>query len=90
MGWSKTGVAKMSELRAYYYNKGDMLELVRYQKEQLPKAAGMDYPEISVVEIIRSEQKQHTMLGKYMESISHSVSLSAKKKAWFRSHIWGL
>lgn len=90
MGWSKTGVAKMSELRAYYYNKKDMLELVRYQKEKLPKAAGMEYPEISVTQILRSEQKQHTMLGKYLESISHSVSLSTKKKAWFQSHIWGL
>lgn len=90
MGWSKTGVAKMSELRAYYYNKKDMLELVRYQKEELPKAAGMEYPEISVTQILRSEQKQHSMLGKYMESISHSVSLSTKKKAWFQSHIWGL
>ena len=90
MGWSKTGVAKMSELRAYYYNKKDMLELVRYQKEELPKAAGMDYPEISVAQILKSEQKHHTMLGKYMESISHSVSLSVKKKAWFQSHIWGL
>lgn len=32
MGWSKVGMAKMAELRAYYYNGGDMLELVRYQK----------------------------------------------------------
>lgn len=90
MGWSKTGVAKMSELRAYYYNKKDMLELVRYQKEELPKAVGMEYPEISATQILRSEKKQHSMLGKYMESISHSVSLSTKKKAWFQSHIWGL
>ena len=90
MGWSKTGVAKMSELRAYYYNKKDMLELVRYQKEELPKAAGMEYPEISATQILRSEQKHHTMLGKYMESISHSISLSTKKKTWFQSHIWGL
>ena len=90
MGWSKTGVAKMSELRAYYYNKKDMLELVRYQKEELPRAVGMEYPEISATQILTSEKKQHSMLGKYLESISHSVSLSTKKKAWFQSHIWGL
>ena len=29
----------MAELRAYYYNGRDMLELVRYQKEKLPKVA---------------------------------------------------
>ena len=28
MGWSKTGMSKMAELRAYYYNKGYMLKLL--------------------------------------------------------------
>ena len=50
----------------------------------------MEYPEISATQILTSEKKQHSMLGKYLESISHSVSLSTKKKAWFQSHIWGL
>ncbi len=90
MGWSKTGVAKMSELRAYYYNKKDMLELVRYQKKELPKAAGMDYPELSFTKIVSSERKQRSELGKYMECISHSISPSTRKKTWFQSHIWGL
>jgi len=80
----------MSELRAYYYNKKDMLELVRYQKEKMPKAAGTEYLEITLAQIVASERKQCSELGKYMESISHSVSLSTKKKAWFQSHIWGL
>lgn len=42
MGWSRTGAGKMAQLRAYYYNGGDMLELVRYQKAELPKAAGCE------------------------------------------------
>ena len=33
MGWSKEGMSKMAQLRAYYYNHRDMLELVRYQKK---------------------------------------------------------
>lgn len=33
MGWSMIGASKMSELRAWYYNGGDMLELVRYKKK---------------------------------------------------------
>lgn len=90
MGWSKTGVAKMSELRAYYYNKKDMLELVRYQKEELAKAVGMEYPEITLRQIVSSEKARNSELGKYMECISHSLSVSTKKKAWFQSHIWGL
>lgn len=36
MGWSKKGADAMAQLRAYYYNGGDILELVRYQKKELP------------------------------------------------------
>jgi hypothetical protein len=38
MGWSRKGAGKMAQLRAYYLNGGDMLELVRYQKKEQPKA----------------------------------------------------
>ncbi len=90
MGWSKTGVAKMTELRAYYYNKKDMLELVRFQKESLPKAVGMEYPEVSVAQILRKEKGERSEIIKYQECIRHSLSSSIKKKVWFQSHIWGL
>ena len=40
LGWSRTGADKMSRLRIYERNGGSMLELVRYQKETLPKASG--------------------------------------------------
>ena len=43
MGWSKIGATQMAKLRAYYLNGGDMLELARYQEEELPKAAGSEY-----------------------------------------------
>ena len=36
-GWSRKGAEKMTELRAYYLNGGDMLELVRYQKKEKPE-----------------------------------------------------
>lgn len=39
MGWSKRGATQMAKLRAYYLNGGDMLELARYQEEELPMAA---------------------------------------------------
>lgn len=40
MGWSVTGATKMSKLRAYHLNGGDMLELVRYQKKDVKKVVG--------------------------------------------------
>ncbi len=47
LGWSRTGADQMARLRVYYFNGGDMLELVRYQKESLPKAAGCESAPIS-------------------------------------------
>lgn len=90
MGWSVTGVSKMSELRAYCLNGGDMLELVRSQKRETAKAAGTEYDILSSSQIVTSEKNRHGKLGKYVESISHSLSLQNKKIVYFNSHIWGL
>ena len=90
MGWSVTGATKMSQLRAYHLNGGDMLELVRSQGKELPKAAGAEYDVLSSSQIIESERNRHGELGKYVESISHSLSLQNKKIVYFNSHIWGL
>lgn len=90
MGWSVTGACKMAELRAYYLNGGDMLELVRYQEKELPKAVGSEYEVLSSNQMFASETRRHGELGKYMECISHSLSLQNKKAIYFNSHIWGL
>lgn len=90
MGWSMTGATKMAQLRAYYLNGGDMLELVRYQKKDLPVAAGAEYEVLSGEAVLRSEKNRHGELGKYTESISHSLSLQNRKIVYFNAHIWGL
>lgn len=91
MGWSWTGVDKMAHLRAYKWNGGDMLELVRVQREDaLPKAAGAENEVISAAEMLSYEKRSYSELGKYVESISHHLSLDSKKKVWFQSQIWGL
>ena len=90
MGWSVRGATKMAKLIAYERNGGDMLELVRYQKRNLPKAAGDEYEILSSVDVIQSEKNRHGELGKYVESISHSISLQNKKIVYFNSHIWNL
>lgn len=90
MGWSVRGATKMAKLIAYERNGGDMLELVRYQKRNLPKAAGDEYEVLSSVDVIQSEKNRHGELGKYVESISHSISLQNKKIVYFNSHIWNL
>ena len=80
----------MSQLRAYHLNGGDMLELVRCQEQEVPKAAGNEYQVISAEEMLRSEKRRHGELGKYMETISHHVSQDTKKKVYFQSHLWGI
>lgn len=92
MGWSFTGADKMAQLRAYYLNGGDMLELVRFQKQELPKAAGAEGQIFSAEEMIRQDRKMHSngILGKYYDAIRHSICVEDKKKIWFQSHIWGL
>ncbi len=56
MGWSEQGARKMAQLRAYYFNGGDMLELVCYQKKELPKVAGDEYDILSSTQILSSEK----------------------------------
>ena len=90
MGWSRKGAGNMAQLRAYYLNGGDMLELVRYQKKEQPKAVGAEYDVLSGDAIQRSERNRHGELGKYTDQISHSISLQNKKIVYFNSHIWGL
>ena len=90
MGWSIKGAGKMAKLRAYKLNGGDMLELVRYQKREMPIAVGAEYDVLSCTEILQSEKNRHKDLGKYTESIQHSISLQNKKIIYFNSHIWGV
>lgn len=90
MGWSRTGADRMGHLRAYYWNKGDMLELVRYQPEELSAAAGAEEEVLSSAEMMAWERKHHSDIGKYVESITHNISLQARKKAAFYRHIFDL
>lgn len=90
MGWSRKGASKMAQLRAYYYNGKDMLELVRYQKQELPQAAGAEKDIILSTQMLRAEKNRNGELGKYIDILTHSVSLDTKKKVYFNEHIWGL
>lgn len=91
MGWSMKGMSKMAELRAYYYNGGDMLELVRYQKENLQKAAGCEEVVFSCEEMLREERKRRRELGKLGELPVYRIPYpQIRKIANFKGHIYGL
>lgn len=91
MGWSIKGMSKMAELRAYYYNGGDMLELVRYQKEILPVAAGCEEDVLSCEAMLREEGKRRRTLGNLANMPIYSIPYpKIKKIANFKDHIYGL
>ena len=96
MGWSKTGIAKMAQLREWKYNKRDFLELARYQhrEEHVKKAAGAEDLVLSAHDMIVAERagrsSYETELGKYSDAISHTLSIQTKKQLslYLNHYIW--
>ncbi len=91
LGWSRTGADKMARLRVYYFNGGDMLELVRHQKDYLPIAVGSESAPISASAIMESLNKNRNDLGSLADLPSYSIPYpQIRKMAAIRSHLWGL
>ncbi len=91
LGWSKTGADKMAHLRIYYYNKGNMLELVRYQSQEWKQAAGAELPALSAGDMIKMENADKKRLGSMADMPVYTIPYpQIKKIANFKNHIWGL
>ena len=90
MGLSKCGAGKMGRLKAYFYNGGDMLELAKFQREELKDAAGYEMSYFSPTEVMKSEKNRHYELGKYMAAIQGTLPSEIKKKLCINHHIAGL
>ncbi|QFJ55088.1 ISLre2 family transposase [Pseudobutyrivibrio xylanivorans] len=87
MGWSKHGANQMARLREYYYNDEDMLELAKFQKEELPMAAGAKEVILTANDVLASEKNKRSQLlreyGKYSEAIHSSMSVQNSKQLLF-------
>lgn len=91
LGWSKEGADKMARLRVYKKNGGNMLELVRYQKEEIVMAAGMEEMICSADEVLRSERRNRKALGAIADLPLYTIPYpQIKKIAALKNHIWGL
>lgn len=92
LGWSRKGAAEMAQLRVYYWNKGNMLELAIYQKEEVPMAAGAEKIVLSAGEILQEERAGRSIyemqLGKYVDAITHTYSIQSRNKAQWSIHKW--
>ena len=91
LGWSKRGADKMARLRVYKKNGGDMLELVRTQKQELPKVAGMEEMICSAGDVLRSERKNRKEQGALADLPVYTIPYTQIRKiAAIKNHIWGL
>lgn len=91
LGWCKIGADKMSRLRIYRQNKGDMLELVRFQKREMKQAAGAEEVIYSATDMIKMEKANKKKLGVLADLPVYSIQYpQIKKIAAIKNHIWGL
>lgn len=91
MGWCRTGADKMSRLRVYRQNGGDMLELVRYQKKEVKPAAGSEEVIFSATQMIQMENANRKRLGAMADMPIYSIPYpQIKKIAALKNHIWSL
>ena len=91
LGWSRKGADKMSRLRIYQKNGGNMLELVRYQKKEIPIAAGCEEVIYSSKQMFSAERKNRDELGMLADTPVYSIPyVHIKKIAALKNHIWGL
>ena len=91
LGCSKVGADKMARLRIYQKNGGDMLELVRYQKAELPMAAGCEEIIYNSNQMFQMERANRKRLGNMADMPVYSIPYpQIKKIAALKNHIWGL
>ncbi len=76
LGWSHHGASQMARFRECKYNLGNMLELARYQKKSLLKAAGAEL-EMAASEMVTTHKCVYTAsekeYGKYIECFHSSI-----------------
>ena len=81
----------MAQLRAYYYNHGDLLELVRYQKKEQTLEEEKEEIIYSSSHLWKEERKRKKSLGCFADMVTYSIPyVEIKKIANFRHHILGL
>ncbi len=65
LGWCRTGADKMSRLRIYRQNQGNMLELVRFQKKEIKQVSGAEEVIYSATDMIKMENANRRKLLTY-------------------------
>lgn len=89
-GWCREGADKITQLRIYWKNGGEMLEIVRCQKEEKITEKTEEEKYLSSSEIIAWEKKHQKTNGKYIEALQASINSQISSKIFFNTSIAGL
>lgn len=87
MGWCRQGADSLSHIRIYWKNGGDMLELVKRQKEEETEESEEAEKYFSASEILSWEKKHSKTNGKYIEALQASISSQIAGKILFNNVI---
>ena len=87
MGWSRQGADSLAHIRIYWKNGGDMLELVKQQKEREKEEREEDEKYFSASEILSWEKKHSKTNGKYIEALQASISKQISGRILFNKAI---
>ena len=87
MGWRRQGAGSLAHIRIYWKNGGDMLELVKQQKERGKEGREEDEKYSSASEILPWEKKHSKTNGKYIEVLRASISRQISGRILFNNTI---
>lgn len=85
MGWSKKGADKVSQLRIYWKNGGEIRELLHSQRREEKKKEENRY--FSASQMISWERQKQKSYGKYIDRLQTSVSQQTMMKVYFQKAI---
>jgi len=87
MGWSRKGADKLSHLRIYWKNGGDIQKLIQRKKEGKREEEQADEKYFSSSEILSWEKKHSKTNGKYIEALQARISRQISGKLAFYTAI---
>ncbi len=87
MGWSREGADKLSHLRVFWKNGGDMQGLPQRKKGEKREEGQTDEKYFSSSEILSWEKKHSKTNGKYIEALQASISRQVSGKLAFYTAI---
>lgn len=91
MGWSRKGAGKLSRLRIYWKNGGEMRLLLEQNREKVEEKKKEEEGRcFSAQEMLNWERRNQKRNGKYIEALRATISRQTGMKVYFQQAITGI